>query len=634
MTTTEMPSRASVRDLLEGADIAILLMTLVQLTGETRWLDEAAPHIHGAWDHDADLPPELADRIRDALADVLQAGKAAEAGQPSPDLFQRMMSVCVGAPVSDDYVPMLMSEMGFAPPEWTAVDEIAPAKQAAGKQMQVVVVGAGISGLCTAIGLKRLGVDFTVFEKDERVGGTWWENSYPGAGVDTSNHMYSYSFELNHGWSRYYAKRDELHEYLEHCARKYELLDHIEFGTSVEDATWDESSATWSVKVRSQDGVRQLTANAIVTAVGQLNRPQIPHIDGADTFRGNAFHTARWDHEEDLTGKRVAMIGSGASALQAGPAIASQVAELQVFQRSAQWTLENANYDREVGEGKRWALEHVPFYTNWYRFQLFWAAGDGIYPTLVADPEWPTPERSINAANEAVRETLTRRIETLLEGRPDLIEKAVPDYPPFGKRMLKGDQWYSMLKRPNVRLVTVPVDRIEPDGIRTADGELHQADVLIWATGFAAREMLAPLNITGRGGKTLREVWGAEDPRAYLGLTVPEFPNFFVTFGPNTVLAHGGSAIFHTECQVRYTMQALRALAEGPYRSMECREDVHDEYNARVDETHSQMIWAHPGMNNWYKNSKGRVVMTTPWKMIDYWTWTSALNPDDFTWKA
>jgi 4-hydroxyacetophenone monooxygenase len=230
-----------------------------------------------------------------------------------------------------------------------------------------------------------------------------------------------------------------------------------------------------------------------------------------------------------------------------------------------------------------------------------------------------------------MRQKLVQHIHEQLADRPDLLPKVIPTYPPYGKRMLRDNHWYPTLRRENVELVTEPIERVTSNGI-VAGGVERKADVIVCATGFNTHESLAPIDIRGRGGRSIRDVWGKDDPRAYLGVTVPGFPNMFILFGPNTILAHGGSAVFQTEAQVNYTVQGLRALLESGNSAMECRQEVHDAYNRRVDDAHSKMVWAHGGVRNWYRNKKGRVTMASPWRMVDYWRWLSRLDPSDYTW--
>jgi 4-hydroxyacetophenone monooxygenase len=326
----------------------------------------------------------------------------------------------------------------------------------------------------------------------------------------------------------------------------------------------------------------------------------------------------------------VAVIGTGASAFQLVPEVAKRASRVIVFQRSPPWMVPNPRYHAHVSEAKKWLLRHAPYYARWYRFLLFWPGSDGLLPSLVVDPEWSHPERSINAANDGMREFFTQYLAQQIGDDPDLLAKVVPKYPPFGKRMLQDNgTWLATLKRDNVELVTESITGITPQGVRCAGGTEHAVDVIVYATGFHANRFLWPMEIVGRSGVTLRELWG-EEPRAYLGIAVPQFPNLFCLYGPGTNLAHAGSIIFHSECQVRYVMGCLVALLSNGFSRMDCRQDVHDAYAARFDARHAQLVWSHPGVSNWYKNADGRVLTTSPWRLVDYWSWTRTPELADY----
>lgn len=621
---------------LSDGDPATLLMVLVQLTGDENLLDEARGHIRGPWDYSVDMPENLQARIRDGIRAALSPSPgAAGQGPRRPDnrLLRKMMEVVVGEPVGEAYIPMMLEEMGLtegADPRGLQWRSKPPARVLEG--FHVVVIGAGMSGLCAGMRLKEAGIAFTILEKNETVGGTWFENAYPGCGVDTPNHFYSYSFAPNHDWSHFFSKRDTLWRYFEDCADRFGLRPHIRFRREVLAAAFDEDAQLWRLTVRAAaGGEERITANAIICAVGQLNCPSVPEIPGLETFDGPAFHTARWPQDLDLAGRRVAMIGTGASGMQVGPSIAPAVEHLAIFQRSPHWVVPNPNYHRAVAPGKKLLLEQLPHYGAWYRFQLFWGFADGIHAALQRDPDWPDPATSLNAVNEKHRRFMLRHARKVLQDtRPDLLHKVIPDYPPYGKRILIDNHWFETLLRPNVDLVTEAIERVDRHAVVTADGQAHPCDAIVLATGFHARRMLWPMRISGRGGVRLSDIWGEEDPRAYLGVTVPRFPNLFILYGPNTNLGHGGSAIFHTECQMRYALRCLRELLEEGHRSIEVRQEVHDAYNRRVDEAHARMVWTHPGMRNWYRNDKGRVFANSPWRLVDYWAMTAELKPAEY----
>jgi 4-hydroxyacetophenone monooxygenase len=624
----------TLREALEAADAATLLLSLVQLTGERHWLEQARPFVRGPMNYQELMPEELRAAVRARMAEVLtEMAASARATFDPPDdaLLSEMMSFAAGEAVADDYIAMMREDLTCDSLASRSLSWRKPPDRSELSESEIVIIGAGMSGLYAAIQLREAGLPFIILEKNAAVGGTWYENVYPGCGVDTPNHFYSYAFEPNHDWSHYFAKRDELWRYFERVADKFELRAHIKFGTEVVAARFDEGDALWRITARRADGsTSALSARVLVSAVGVLNRPKRPDIAGLASFAGPAFHTAEWDRTFDWRGRCVAMIGTGASGHQVGPAIAPDVARLMIFQRSPHWVVPNPNYHEGVSAGKKWALAHIPFYLRWYRFQLFWGFADGLHAALTVDPDWPQPESALNALNDKHRRFMLRHMREELADRPDLLEKVVPDYPAYGKRILIDNHWFRMLKRDNVDLVTDAIDGIEPRGLRMRDGRLWEADTLVLATGFKVTQMLGPMQIFGRHGSELHEVWGDDDARAYLGLTVPGFPNFFILTGPNTGLAHGGNQIFMTECSVRHMMLSLRALYEGGHRMVECRTEVYERYNREVDERHARMVWTHKGMTNWYRNRHGRVFAISPWRLVDYWKMTSRFDPDDY----
>ncbi|MDB5408000.1 MAG: hapE 3, partial [Rhodospirillales bacterium] len=634
-----LQEEAEIRAALAEGDIATLAMVLVQFTGDETWLDKIAPYITGGWDWMECVPAPLRQEITGALLPLIaeyRAGRRPAPAAPPEALLKRMMDVCVGATIPDAYVAMLREQVHFSDADTAAVSWSGGVAPAAAQEFKVVVIGAGMSGICSAIKLAELGIPYVVLEKNGSEGGTWFENSYPGCAVDIPNHSYQFSFELNPGWSRYFAERNELLEYFRGCVDKFGIRRHIRLETEVIAARFDAAVSRWTVETRRKDGTTEtIVANAVISAVGQLNQPQIPEFPGLADFTGKIVHTARWEQGIDIAGKTVAMIGTGASGMQVAPSIAPDVARLTIFQRSPHWVNSHPNYHRRVGAGKKYALENIPFYTKWYRFKLLWAAGDAIHPSLKRDPDWPNPQRSLNAKNEEMRLAIIKNIEAQLGDDPELLAKVIPDFPPYGKRMLRDNHWFATLKRDNVELVTDKIARIAPDGVVIATGAHYPAEVLVMATGFKARQMLGPMAaaIAGSGGTTLRDRWGEDDPRAYLGITVPGFPNFFIIYGPNTNLAHGGSIIFHTECQVAYILRALVAMIEKGAASIDVRDDVHDAYNDRVDAAHAEMVWANSTASSWYKNSKGRVFATSPWSLVEYWTMTHTFRAEDYVWR-
>jgi 4-hydroxyacetophenone monooxygenase len=618
----------SLREVLHSANIPTLLSVLFQLTGEDTWL--APPFLptrtRGLEDHDTggfdnDRQTEIREAVFAALADWAE-GKPVASPAPTGDDLIRLMSANVGEPVAHEYEPMMAELLGF---------RTRPAPQLAVEVpsgFQVLVIGAGVSGMALGIELAHAGVPFRILEKNDEVGGTWLENRYPGCGVDTPSYLYSFSFQP-HRWSTHFGKRDEVERYMRQVADAHDLRRYIDFGVEVTDLTWDAEARHWRVTERRADGaITVRTAPIVVTAVGQLNRPKVPVVAGAETFAGLAFHSANWPEDLSLAGKRVAVVGAGASAMQVVPAIAAEVGHLTILQRSPQWIGPNDNYFRPVADEVHWLLDNVPFYHRWYRFRLAWNFNDKIHATLRRDPEW-TDRRSINKANDAHRRHLTRYIEAQLEGRPELLAKSVPDYPPFGKRMLLDNGWYAALRRDNVTLVDSGPKGIVPKGVIDASGTLHEVDIIVYATGFDAQRLLHPLGITGRSS-TIREDWGDDDPRAFLGMAVPGYPNLFLLYGPNTNLGHGGSWITMAECQARYLTELFCAVLGAGLSTIEASSEAFERYNAQLDGTHREMVWSHPGVTSWYRNAAGRVVTNMPWRVADYWNLTANVDINDY----
>lgn len=628
--TTVPEDRASIdatelaRD-LDAANIPTLIPVLFQLTGDERWL--GAPYAplpgRGMDDNTAGgLPEDVQREIRAAALHAVMAwASGQEAAVPAPrgDALVRLMSVCVGEPIPAGFEPMMADMLGFTPAR--------PEQRVPGaERFDVVVIGAGVSGMAAAIHLRATGVHVTVLEKNDEVGGTWLENAYPGAGVDTPSYLYSLSF-AEHEWSTHFGKRDEVQSYLCDVADRYDLRWLIRFGTEVATADWDERAQLWRLVTVAGD---RIVANAVVSAVGQLNRPKVPALPGLDDFRGQVFHSANWPADLDVTGQRVAVVGTGASAMQIVPAIVGKVKQLTVFQRSPQWIAPNADYFRPVGDQVHALMATVPFYRQWYRVRLAWAFNDKVHPSLQVDPDWPEPTSAVNAANDGHRRFFTRYLQEQLAGRDDLVQAALPDYPPFGKRMLLDNGWFAALLQPNVELVTSPVVALEATGVRAASDALTEVDIVVLCTGFESRRFLYPMDVRGRSGRTLQEQWGPEDATAYLGITVPDFPNLFMLLGPNTALGHGGSVITISEYQVDYIVSLIRQMLEKGIGSIECPPELAADYTRRVDEAHAKMIWTHKGMTNWYRNAAGRVVSVLPWRIVDYREMTLDPSVDEF----
>lgn len=623
-------------EILGDASLPALLPALAQATGDFRLIDKALMPKTGLVG--ATLPPqggmsaEAQVKARklatEALAN-LRDGKTAPIDLDADDgtVITRLMEFITGK-VDKDYVPLLRQELGISDesrPDWTL--EASPSKPS----FRVAVIGAGMSGLAAAYRLAQASVEFVVFESNDDVGGTWLNNVYPGCRLDTSNFGYSYSYAQKADWEQQFSDRDSIYQYFKDLSVNEGLEKYIRFSHTVSDMIYNDRSHHWTLTYKNANGeTKTETFNAVISAVGQLNVPSIPKIAGQETFSGAAFHTAEWDPEVKLKGKRVAVIGTGASAAQVIPAIADQVSKLYVFQRTPTWFNPTPSYLDKIPEGLRWLLINVPYYDRWFRFYQFWRTVEGRRPYMQVDPDWEHPV-SLSAKNEELRSALEDYLLEQFRGEPELIDKVVPKYPPGAKRMPRDDgSWASTLKKDHVELINERISRISPDGIVTESEQSYEVDVIIYGTGFKASEFLSQLNVKGLGGVDLQEYWN-RDAKAYLGITIPNFPNMFCLYGPNTNLIFNGSLVIFSECGTNYTMQCIKSILDRQASSIEVKQRIYDEYNEMIDRENSRMVWGAATVNSWYKNSLGRVSQNWPLPSLEYWRMTRYMEPADYT---
>ncbi|MEY2590733.1 MAG: 4-hydroxyacetophenone monooxygenase [Acidimicrobiaceae bacterium] len=623
----------SVTRVVRVAHVPALLVALAQATGDLSLLsDDLRPDATRVQEPHGGMSPDQWARGREVAASALEqllVSGAAAIVHPDDDQLCRMMSFLAGEPVSDEYVQLLHEELGASDedvraPTWRKDDIDAE------RDLRVGIIGAGMSGLVAAHRLHQAGVPFVVLEKNADVGGTWFENRYPGCRVDVPNHLYSYSFFQRNDWPDRFSPQGVLLDYFRRFADELDLREHIRFGVDVVAAAFLEETGEWHLTLRTADGGEEsLRVHAVISAVGQLNRPKLPDIDGVSSFGGRMLHSADWDSTVDLTGKRVAVVGTGASGIQAIPVIAESAAEVHVYQRTPSWFMPAPDYHAAVPDEAQWLLRNVPFYTQWYRLSLFWRLAEGALAAARVEEGWEDGGRSVGERNQWLRMLLTQYLESQFADAPQLLEQVLPAYPPLAKRMLLDNGiWASTLKRENVELITDRIERITEHGI-VADGELREVDVIVLATGFEASSFLSPMRITGRGGVDLHEQWDG-DARAYLGLTIPQFPNLFCLYGPNTNLVANGSIIFFSECEVQYVLGCLRLLLERGAAALDCRAGVYDAYNEWIDDGNARMAWGAATVNSWYRNANGRITQNWPFTLLEFWRRTRRPDEDDY----
>lgn len=616
------------------AGLLPLLMAVVHLTGRRDILDAAGPtqRPQTSTDMSGSLSGDLADELRRQAAAAIRAWRDAGCPPPhapDPVTMTRMFATLTGKALDQRYEPLLIEELGFAGDERAfAWDE--PVAEPAKTRLPVLIVGAGLSGIVIGYRLKQAGIPFEIIEKNAGPGGTWFENRFPGARVDVPSHCYSYSFLRDRRWPDLFSPWPVLRQYFIDAVDRFGLEPYIRYNTEVVRAVYDETATMWDITLRSAAGEETRRVGALVSAVGQLNRPLIPTIEGEDDFLGVRVHTSRWPADLSVAGKKVVVIGTAATALQLVPELAREAADLTVFQRSPTWVIVQPEYRRAIRPGEQWAIDHLPGYARWYRLILYNWAMDGAVDHMTIDPAWEGGEQAVSAANEAARIRMTNGMKAAIGDRPDLWDKFIPTYPPYVKRPNLGDGgFYRAFSQDNVHLVTDGAARLVTDGVIDGAGVHHEADIVVYATGFRALEYLAPIEIVGRGGERLHDFW-ADEPRAYLGITVSRFPNLFLMYGPGTNLGFNGNLFFNGECQANYIVHCLKWMVEENIAAIELKSEVYAEYATRMDAALAKFTWSHGGAGSWYKNKAGKVIANSPWPLLHYWEWTRAPGRDDF----
>jgi cyclohexanone monooxygenase len=487
-----------------------------------------------------------------------------------------------------------------------------PANQASSATPTVAILGAGAGGMCMAIRLKNAGIhSFTIYERSDGFGGTWRLNTYPGAQCDVKSHFYSFSFALKADWSRAYAEQPEILEYLEGIADRFGLRPHLRPNTSILETNWDDDRARW--QLRSDTG-EQFEADIVVSGLGVFTEPKYLDVPGLEDFEGTWFHSSRWDHNQDLAGKRIALIGTGASSVQILPKIAPAAEQLYLYQRQPGWILPKS--DLPYTERQKWTFAHIPGAGRLHRAKVWY----NMERVLAVRPRGTQHEKKMEMGRQHLRAQVAD---------PELRAKLEPDYPIGCKRLLPSNDWFPTLQEPNVELVTDRIERFTPKGILTSSGEEHQVDVIVFATGFSATKYLSALEVTGVGGLRLHDEW-SDGAEAYLGMTVAGFPNFFLLYGPNTNGTQ--SVIYMIEAQVHYIMTAIARIRRHHYASMEVRRGAMEHYNDKIQASMGDTVWA-SGCNTYFVDENGKVRTQIPYRAHWYWLRTKVVRPDHYIWR-
>jgi cation diffusion facilitator CzcD-associated flavoprotein CzcO len=615
---------------LRQADPGVLVAVLAQLTGDPSVVDTFGPKISHVPD-----PPERAGvtdtetmgALVEAVVDALAAPRDTGALAPDdPELFAKIAPVALGSEIAEEFIPLLLEQGGFRLSQPTL-----PRSVPIPETMNVAIIGAGLAGMITALAAADAGIAYTVFDRNEEVGGTWLTTTYPGIGVDTPSAYYSLSRDVNPEWSSYYPQGAEYQAYLVGLADKYGLREHIRFGTEVEALWWDEARRQWQIHFVDSDGNRDVHyARVVVTAAGYLNRPRWPDVPGRESFAGISIHSAQWDAALNLAGKRVAVVGAGCTAVQIVDACVDEVEHLTVFQRQPHWVAPRKRLTDDVPEFRRYLGRHVPHYAKWNRLKSYWATSDNNYPVILQDPEWAKDHLSISSANDVLLQMCLEYIDRSFGAGSDLAKKVTPDFAPYGKRIIRDPGgYYTALTRDHVDVEASEPAAVNTKGIVTQDGRQIDLDVIIYATGYHL-DFLSTIDVRGREGRKLVDEWG-DSPRAYRGGTVPGFPNLFINSAPNYSPGHGAGANFSMEVMAHYVIESLQLMALRGATTMEVTQRAYDDYVAEVDEAMAGTVWCHtPNAHTYYRSGSGRVVVATPYRLVDIWHQHRAPVEEDF----
>jgi 4-hydroxyacetophenone monooxygenase len=619
------------RRALDMANLNALRIALYQATGDedlARMAVIREPFWAGAYEV-VTLAPEHHDALRSKALAFLRSGQPSRLERPDPGQLRALMDLFVGAAVNDFIFDLGREEVNFDDfPRGVEWSRPVPDEVKAG--FHVGIVGAGVSGLVTAIQLDRLGIPWTIIERNPDVGGTWWTNDYPDARVDIPSHHYQLSVTKKYPWKHWFATQPELLEYIRHIADTYDLRRNIRFSTDLSHAQWNGESHSWRLELAGRDGSREMMeVNALVSAAGLFNAPNMPDIPGIDSFEGKIFHTTNWDHSFDYSGKRVGIIGVGSTGAQLMPRVAKDASHVSVFQRSPNWVAKMEGYRAEVPADLQWLFQHFPHYWNWYVFATFHTLFADNGSLQAVDEEWRASGGQINRKNDMLRENICAMIEDEFSDDHDFIKKITPTWPPFAKRLVVDNGWFDALKQPHVSLVTDGIDQITPSGILTRDGVKHALDLIVIAGGFKAERYLWPVKYVGRNGVRLEDAWGKDGARAHLGITLPDFPNMFIIYGPN-MQARAGGLFSWLEIWARYSVQGIVALLESGASAIECRRESFDAFNTQLDAAQHKCIWGIDSLKSYYVNEHGRQVVNSPFLPSEVYSSVQTFRMEDF----
>jgi len=616
-----------IAEALNDADLNALRLTLLQLTGdpELRDMPLESVSIRNGRLWQTVVHHDHQDRLKEiATAYLSRAGRDVPP-PPARATIVDLLNNFSGHELPGLEIEMAIEDLGFGDFPRDLKVGLDPGTFIP-DDFHVTIIGGGNSGIAVAIYLQRLGINFTIVDRQPRFGGTWVANHYPGLRVDVSSFIYQYKF-APYKWRSYYATRGEVLQYVDYIVDRYGLRPAARLGTCVEEADWDQERCRWTVRL--DDGT-SLSSNVVISASGLFNMPHTPDIPGLALFGGAMFHTASWNDDYDVSGKVVALIGNGSSGTQVMPWLASNAVKVYAFQRTPNWIVPVALYHEKVPEGVHWLFEHLPYYQNWHNYGAHETNSKGQIGHEL-DPGWYAEHHTLSAANDSLRKNLEEYIASKLDGRPDLIEKSIPKQAPLSRRLIVDNGWYDSLMRPNVELVTKQISMVCESGIVTADGQRYEVDTVVLGSGFEVSRYFWPVTYKGVSGRSLEDAWRLDGARAYLGMSYPEFPNFFSCYGPNSQPRSGGHHLW-AESWARYVTSLIVAMLNRGAQAVEVRREAFAEFNEALDERFKTTVWGVVPSGGYYINSHGRPGVHMPYWSHEYYDMLAnpALSDYDF----
>lgn len=622
-TTAESVSPEFIRRAVELADLDAVRVALFHHTDDPEI--EALPRML-----------ELDDDQRELLITKTTAWLMENAGPGMPEeppmpRLRQLMDFATKEEMGDLEFESRRELMAFKPFPWTV--DWTNGKPELPEGFQVAIIGSGFSGLAAGIQMELLGIPYVILERRSEPGGTWSRHRYPDIRVDTISITYEFAFEKNYPWPEYFGKGQFVREYLLHISRKYGMYDNTRFDHDLKRATYDESRDVWVLEAGTPDGIETLEANVVINAVGAFANQRTPNFEGFEDFPGRTIHPSQWPEDYDYRGERIAVVGNGSTGVQLLSPIAEEAEQVYVFQRSKQWISPRPKYGQPIEPEVRWLLDNFPGYWNWWRYMAI-AALFKTHDQLIPDEEWQAQGGYWNEVNDQLRSFLTNYIHEQTDNDPDLVDRLIPDYAPFSRRPVVDNGWYRALTRDNVELITDPIVRFTPEGIETEDGTVHEVDTVITAIGFEIVQFLYPADYIGRDGLNVHDFWSKDGPRAYISMMVPNFPNMFMLYGPNSQPLSGGTGLpIWYQVWSSYAGQLIVRMLEEGKSSVEVTMDAYERYNEALDKEASKLLLMHemgsPG-NNYYVNSThNRLQMSAPWYGPEYHRLCTEVEWDD-----